>query len=59
MMVAPVGRTKLASATPTLRVGDTAPAFTLRSHDGREISLEGLRGRPVVIAFFAWAFTNT
>ncbi|HEX9437913.1 MAG TPA: redoxin domain-containing protein [Candidatus Limnocylindria bacterium] len=58
-MVAPVGRTKMATATSTLKVGDAAPAFTLRSHDGREIALEGLRGRTVVIAFFAFAFTNT
>lgn len=58
-MVAPVGRTKLASATSTLKVGDPAPAFALRSHDGREIALAGLRGRRVVIAFFHFAFTNT
>ncbi len=58
-MVAPVGRTKLASQTTTLKVGDAAPDLTLRSHDGREISLVGLRGRPVVLAFFAFAFTNT
>ncbi len=49
----------MATATSTLKVGDAAPAFTLRSHDGREIALEGLRGRTVVIAFFAFAFTNT
>ncbi len=58
-MAAPVGRTKIATRTSTLSVGDAAPAFTLRSHDGREISLAALRGRPVVIAFFAFAFTNT
>ncbi len=55
----PTGRTKLATQTPTLRVGDPAPAFTLRAHDGREISLAELRGKRVVIAFFAWAFSNT
>ncbi len=55
----PKGRTKLATETSTLRVGDLAPAFTLRSHDGREISLGSLRGRKVVLAFFAFAFTNT
>jgi peroxiredoxin len=58
-MAAPVGRTKLASETTTLKVGDPAPEFALRSHDGREISLAGLRGRPLVLAFFAFAFTNT
>jgi peroxiredoxin len=58
-MAAPTGRTKIATETPTLKVGDAAPAFALRSHDGRDITLEGLRGRSVVLAFFAFAFTNT
>lgn len=58
-MTAPTGRTKIASATATLKAGDPAPDFTLRSHDGREISLAALRGQRVVIAFFAFAFTNT
>jgi peroxiredoxin len=58
-MAAPTGRTKIATETPTLKVGDGAPGFALRSHDGRDISLEALRGRPVVLAFFAFAFTNT
>ena len=58
-MSAPIGRTRLASETPTLKVGDAAPALTLRSHDGREISLAALRGRRVVLAFFHFAFTNT
>lgn len=58
-MSAPVGRTKLASETPTLKAGDPAPDLTLRSHDGREISLRGLRGTKVVLAFFHFAFTNT
>lgn len=58
-MAAPTGRTKLATETPTLKAGEPAPAFTLRSHDGREISLASLRGQRVVIAFFAFAFTNT
>ncbi len=58
-MAAPTGRTKLASRTPTLKVGDPAPAFALRAHDGRDISLSALRGKRVVIAFFAFAFTNT
>lgn len=55
----PVGRTKLATETPTLHVGDAAPDFKLRSDDGREVSLADLRGQRVVIAFFAFAFSNT
>lgn len=58
-MAAPTGRTKIATETATLRVGDLAPDFTLRSHDGREIGLAGLRGQRIVVAFFAFAFTNT
>ncbi len=58
-MAAPTGRTKIATRTATLSVGQGAPEFTLRSHDGREISLAALRGRRVVLAFFAFAFTNT
>lgn len=53
------GRTKIATETKTLKVGDTAPDFSLRSHDGREITLSKLRGQSVVVAFFAFAFTNT
>ena len=48
-----------AVAADELKVGDAAPDFTLRSHDGREITLSKLRGSNVVLAFFAFAFTNT
>jgi hypothetical protein len=58
-MAAPKGRTKMATETKTLKVGDPAPDFTLRSHDGREIHLAAFRGQRVVLAFFAFAFTNT
>lgn len=58
-MAAPKGRSKLATETKTLRVGDAAPDFTLRSHDGREVTLSAFRGQRVVLAFFAFAFTNT
>jgi peroxiredoxin len=55
----PKGRTKVATETKTLRVGDHAPDFTLRSHDDRDIRLADLRGQRVVLAFFAFAFTRT
>ena len=58
-MAAPKGRNKIATETKTLKVGDVAPDFTLRSHDNREIILSKLRGQRVVLAFFAFAFTNT
>jgi peroxiredoxin Q/BCP len=35
-----------------LRPGDRAPEFTLRDQHGRERSLAGLRGRPVVLYFY-------
>src|SRR5437870_12789630 len=42
-MAAPKGRTKIATQTKTLKVGDPAPDFALRSHDGREITLSAFR----------------
>lgn len=58
-MAAPKGRNKIATETTTLKVGDTAPDFTLRAHDGSEVTLSKLLGQRVVLAFFAFAFTNT
>ena len=55
----PKGRTKIATATKTLKVGDHAPDFTLRAHDGRTITLSALRGQRFVVAFMAFAFSGT
>ena len=55
----PKGRTKTATQTSTLKVGDPAPDFTLRAHDGRTINLAGLKGQRVVLAFMAFAFSGT
>ena len=55
----PKGRTKVATETRTLRVGDRAPDFTLRAHDDRDVSLSSFRGQRVVLAFFTFAFTRT
>ena len=35
-----------------LREGDEAPDFTLRSDDGRDVTLSSLRGKPVVLYFY-------
>lgn len=55
----PKGRTKIATETKTLKVGDPAPDFTLRAHDGRTIAMSALRGQRVVLAFMAFAFSGT
>ncbi len=51
-----------AQATPGkthLKVGDTAPDFTLSSSTGKPISLSDFRGKKtVVLAFFPAAFTG-
>ena len=40
-----------------LAVGDKAPDFHVQDCRGREVTLAGLRGRPVVFFFFPKAFT--
>jgi len=45
-----------AAAPPTpdlLPVGSTAPGFALRTPTGKRVALAGLRGRPVLLEFFA------
>jgi peroxiredoxin len=39
-------------------VGATAPDFTLTNQDRETVTLAGLRGRPVVLAFFPAAFSS-
>jgi len=38
---------------PALQIGDPAPDFQLQSLDGQAVSLSGLRGRPVMLNFWA------
>ena len=40
-----------------LKVGQTAPDFTLPSHLDKKITLSDLRGNNVVLAFFPLAWT--
>jgi thioredoxin-dependent peroxiredoxin len=40
-----------------LKVGDTAPAFTVQTHVGKEISLASLKGKKVVLWFYPKADT--
>ena len=53
---------KEAPPPPTLKVGDTAPDFTLKYFDGndlKDITLHEFKGKKnVVVAFFVFAFTS-
>src|ERR1700727_1247599 len=40
-----------------LEPGDTAPDFTLPDQEGNDVSLSGLRGKPVVLYFYPKAST--
>jgi peroxiredoxin len=53
------GRATKASETPTLKVGDAAPDFTLTSHTNAKFTLSEHRGTNVVVAFYPFAFTGT
>lgn len=40
------------------RIGRPAPGFTLVNQHGEPVALAGLRGGPVVLVFFPWAFSR-
>ena len=42
----------------SLKIGDTAPAFTLKSSDKTDVSLSDYAGKNVVVLFFPLAFTG-
>ena len=44
---------------PKIRVGDTAPDFTLRDQNGNQVKLADFHGKKnVVLAFYVFAFTG-
>lgn len=47
------GLTRDARVLPAVSVGRPAPAFELEALDGRRVALRDLRGRPLVINFWA------
>jgi len=40
-----------------LQIGDTAPAFTVQTHEGKDLSLASLRGKKVLLWFYPKADT--
>src|SRR5688500_5520159 len=42
----------------TLSVGDDAPEFSLPDQDKQVVSLAGLRGTPVLLVFYPFAFSG-
>ncbi len=48
-----------ATPAPKIEVGDTAPDFTLKDQNGKDVSLKDFRGKKsVVLAFYVFAFTG-
>lgn len=45
------------TTTPRLSPGDTAPAFTLETDTGDQVSLSELKGRKVIVYFYPAAMT--
>ncbi len=44
---------------PKVKVGDTAPDFTLKDQYGKDVTLKDFRGKKnVVLAFYVFAFTG-
>lgn len=41
-----------------LKPGDAVPAFSMQGSDGQTYSLDNLKGKPFVIAFFPKVFTG-
>jgi len=53
----PLSTLSLASKAE-LKPGDAAPAFIMQGSDGETYTLEKLKGKPFVIAFFPKVFTG-
>lgn len=52
-MAVSAGRTSVASKTSTLKVGDSAPDFTLPSHRGGDsFKLSDLKGKKNIVVVF-------
>jgi len=51
------GRKSTSRETSTLKIGDAAPEFELKSQLGPAVKLSDYKGKNVVIAFYPFAFT--
>jgi len=59
LSLAGVSQTKTPPPEPKIKVGDTAPDFTLRDQNGKQVSLHDFKGKKnVALAFFVFAFTG-
>ena len=57
--IAAFSQTAPVAPTTTLKVGDTAPDFTLTDTAGKPVKLSDYRGKKnVVLAFYVLAFTG-
>ena len=52
-------QTKNPPPEPKIKVGDTAPDFTLSDQSGKKVSLHDFKGKKnVALAFYVFAFTG-
>ena len=51
------GRKSTSNETSTVKVGDHAPEFELKSHLGTTVKLADLKGKNVALVFYPFAFT--
>lgn len=59
LVAAAFGQTSPAPASAALKIGDTAPDFTLSDTAGTKVKLSDFRGKSnVVLAFYVFAFTG-
>lgn len=59
LSVAAFGQAAPAAPQTSLKVGDTAPDFTLTDTEGKQVKLSDFRGKKnVVLAFYVLAFTG-
>ncbi len=52
-------QTKTPPPEPKIKVGDTAPDFTLTDQNGKKVSLHDFKGKKnIALAFYVFAFTG-